>query len=131
MDFKELIEAAILEKLDEAKKREQGEQEKYTKATDKEDDGEGLDPVGKGDSDIDNDGDSDETDQYLKKRRAAISKTMKKESTVYSTFNELDEAKMSDADVLKAAKALAANGKDAKAKKFGNGLVDFYIKNKS
>lgn len=44
---------------------------------------------------------------------------------------ELDEAKMSDAEVLKAAKALAANGKDAKAKKFGQGLVDFYNKNDS
>jgi len=42
---------------------------------------EGLDPVGKEDDDIDNDGDSDETDAYLKKRRDAIGKAMKKEST--------------------------------------------------
>ena len=32
-----------------------------------------LDPVGQEDADIDNDGDSDKTDKYLKKRRGAIS----------------------------------------------------------
>ena len=40
---------------------------------------EGLDPVGKEDSDVDNDGDSDKSDKYLKKRRTAISKAVKKE----------------------------------------------------
>jgi hypothetical protein len=41
-----------------------------------------LDPVGKEseDGDIDNDGDKDESDEYLKKRRKAIGKAMKKES---------------------------------------------------
>jgi archaellum component FlaC len=34
---------------------------------------EGLDPVGKEDNDIDNDGDVDKTDKYLLKRRKAIS----------------------------------------------------------
>ena len=38
-----------------------------------------LDPVGKADADIDNDGDVDASDEYLKKRRAAIKKSMKKE----------------------------------------------------
>jgi len=38
---------------------------------------EALDPVGKEDGDIDNDGDKDKTDQYLLKRRKAISKSMK------------------------------------------------------
>ena len=38
-----------------------------------------LDPVGKADADIDNDGDVDSSDKYLKKRRAAIGKAMKKE----------------------------------------------------
>ena len=38
------------------------------------------------------------------------------------------EAKMTDAEVLSAAKALAANGKDEKTKAFGKGLVDFYKK---
>jgi len=38
-----------------------------------------LDPVGKADADIDNDGDVDSSDEYLKNRRKAISKAMKKE----------------------------------------------------
>ena len=38
-----------------------------------------LDPVGQADADIDNDGDVDDSDKYLKKRRKAISKAMKKE----------------------------------------------------
>ena len=40
---------------------------------------EALDAVGKEDRDVDNDGDEDSSDEYLKKRRAAISKAMKKE----------------------------------------------------
>ena len=40
---------------------------------------EALDPVGKEDGDIDNDGDEDDSDRYLKKRRDAISKNIKKE----------------------------------------------------
>lgn len=48
------------------------------------------------------------------------------------TVNEsLDEAKMDNSEVLSAAKRLAKNGKDEKTKKFGQGLVDFYEKNKS
>jgi hypothetical protein len=38
-----------------------------------------LDPVGKEDADIDNDGDTDKTDKYLLNRRKAIAKTMQKE----------------------------------------------------
>ena len=41
---------------------------------------EALDPVGKEDGDIDNDGDKDSSDEYLKKRRDAVSKAIKKES---------------------------------------------------
>jgi len=44
-----------------------------------------LDPVGKEDSDIDNDGDVDSSDEYLKKRRKAVSKAVKNEE------EELDE----------------------------------------
>jgi hypothetical protein len=36
-----------------------------------------LDPVGKEDGDIDNDGDEDESDEYLAKRRKAIKKSIK------------------------------------------------------
>jgi len=39
----------------------------------------GLDPVGKEDSDIDNDGDVDKSDKYLANRRKAIGKAMQKE----------------------------------------------------
>ena len=38
-----------------------------------------LDPVGKEDGDIDNDGDKDSSDKYLQARRDAIGKAMKKE----------------------------------------------------
>ena len=40
---------------------------------------EAMDPVGKEDGDVDNDGDTDDSDRYLKKRRAAISKAIKKQ----------------------------------------------------
>jgi len=40
--------------------------------------GGGLDPVGKEDKDIDNDGDHDKTDKYLLKRRKAIGKSIRK-----------------------------------------------------
>ena len=40
---------------------------------------EALDAVGKEDGDIDNDGDEDSSDEYLKKRRDAIGNAMKKE----------------------------------------------------
>jgi hypothetical protein len=39
-----------------------------------------LDPVGQEDADIDNDGDTDSSDKYLKNRRDAIGKAMKNES---------------------------------------------------
>lgn len=38
---------------------------------------EGLDPVGKEDGDVDNDGDSDSSDKYLKNRRRVIANKMK------------------------------------------------------
>ena len=41
---------------------------------------EGLDPVGKEDGDIDNDGDKDSSDKYLMKRRKAIGKAIAKTS---------------------------------------------------
>tara|TARA_B100001564_G_scaffold334455_1_gene322977 strand:- start:281 stop:865 length:585 start_codon:yes stop_codon:yes gene_type:complete len=39
-----------------------------------------LDPVGKEDGDVDNDGDKDSSDEYLMKRRKAIGKALKKEA---------------------------------------------------
>ena len=47
-----------------------------------------LDPVGKEDGDIDNDGDEDETDKYLAKRRKAIGKAMKKDKKEGNAFGK-------------------------------------------
>lgn len=48
---------------------------------------EALDPVGKEDSDVDNDGDSDKSDKYLLNRRKAIGKAMKREKVKESFSN--------------------------------------------
>src|SRR6056300_948237 len=61
-----------------------------------------LDPVGKADADIDNDGDVDSSDEYLHKRRKAIGKAMKKEEV-----EVLDESKA----LLKDYEAMKAQGK--------------------
>jgi hypothetical protein len=60
------IAAAYLRMLHEAKKKDE----------------EKLDPVGREDGDIDNDGDKDASDAYLAKRRNAIKKSMKNEEKV-------------------------------------------------
>ena len=54
---------------------------------------EGLDPVGDEDSDIDNDGDSDESDEYLRKKRAAVSKAVSNES-IQRAMRETAEAQV-------------------------------------
>ena len=41
---------------------------------------EAMDPVGKEDGDIDNDGDQDDSDEYLANRRKAIAKAIKKQN---------------------------------------------------
>ena len=43
-----------------------------------------LDPVGKADADIDNDGDTDSSDEYLHKRRQAIKKAMADEGNEFT-----------------------------------------------
>ena len=62
-----------------------------------------LDPVGKEDEDIDNDGDVDSSDKYLHKRRKAIGKAMKKESFGSDWRQDLSEV-MDDEDKKKAGK---------------------------
>ena len=54
------------------------------------DDNKKLDPVGKEDGDVDNDGDKDSSDEYLMKRRKAIGKAMKKEEIVEVKKDDLD-----------------------------------------
>jgi len=69
------------------------EAKKCNKATEE------LDPVGQADADIDNDGDVDSSDAYLKKRRKAISKSVKddeKEEVKESHFAVGDKVKCKD-----------------------------------
>ena len=53
-------------------------------------DTEGLDPVGKEDDDVDNDGDSDESDEYLKNRRDAVTKAIGEASGDYGWDQQFD-----------------------------------------
>ena len=52
-----------------------------------------LDPVGKEDGDIDNDGDQDASDKYLAKRRKSIAKAMKKDEGAMKRGKDLDTFK--------------------------------------
>jgi hypothetical protein len=63
------------------------------KQTAKAKSGKGLDPVGKEDGDVNNDGKKDSTDSYLMNRRKAIGKAMAKEDKVWAGFKELIEKK--------------------------------------
>ena len=78
-----------------------------TNKNDKSDDGEGLDAVqpkavkkkfaDRKDKDIDNDGDVDDSDKFLHKRRKAVSKSMK-EDTVADSVRAMWEATAKKAD---------------------------------
>jgi hypothetical protein len=57
----------------------------------KEDDGEGLDDLGDEDSDVDNDGESDESDEYLKNRRKKVAAKIQKEKTMKKEDTDLEE----------------------------------------
>tara|TARA_Y100000004_G_scaffold123763_1_gene139156 strand:+ start:134 stop:694 length:561 start_codon:yes stop_codon:yes gene_type:complete len=50
---------------------------------------EAMDAVGKEDGDIDNDGDTDDSDEYLKKRRDAIAKAMKKQKNENKSLKDV------------------------------------------
>jgi len=73
-----------------------------------------LDPVGQEDGDVDNDGDTDSTDKYLKNRRKAIGKAMKGKKDDVDTDPKLDEAKEDTATLV--AKALKKMGVKPNAK---------------
>ena len=55
-----------------------------------------LDPVGKEDGDVDNDGDKDSSDSYLMKRRKAIGKAMAKEEFIADAVEDEDSKKKLD-----------------------------------
>ena len=75
-----------------------------------------LDPVGKSDADIDNDGDVDSSDEYLHKRRKAIKKSMKKEEFTEEEQAMIDEAKKRGLTPDQVRKALASDKAKSKGK---------------
>jgi len=73
--------------------RQKGRQTARAKA------GKGLDPVGKEDADVDNDGDHDKTDKYLLKRRKAIGSAIRKRAS-----EKIREAFLADGTISTEAK---------------------------
>lgn len=77
-----------------------------------------MDPVGKADADIDNDGDVDSSDKYLHKRRKAIAKSMKKENDAKVTPCPSCDGSMENHDPeCPKAKSEACGDYDKKTKK--------------
>jgi hypothetical protein len=71
-----------------------------------------LDPVGKEDGDIDNDGDKDDSDRYLAKRRKAITKAIKKQDQKEELDKDDEKTRQKVIDKLKkASKAHADQSK--------------------
>jgi len=77
---------------------------------------EGLDPVGDEDDDVNNDGKTDKTDDYLKNRRAAVSKAIgskeKKVDEKIETFRSNNSGKM--ANTVKQGKGPAPSSQDTR-----------------
>ena len=67
---------------------------------------EALDPVGKEDADIDNDGDTDKSDKYLHKRRKAIGKAIETQKEALDPVGKEDSDIDNDGDVDKSDKYL-------------------------
>ena len=78
-----------------------------------------MDPVGKEDGDINNDGKKDKTDDYLKNKRDAISKAVGKKSVKEDddTPNDDDIAKKATKSAKKKAKGVKGIEKEIEAKK--------------
>jgi ribose 1,5-bisphosphokinase PhnN len=74
-----------------------------------------MDPVGKADADIDNDGDVDDSDEYLHNRRKAIKKAMAKEDLDdFDDFiDSLDEEQLDEISAKLARKAAAVSQQKA------------------
>ena len=82
---------------------------------------EALDPVGKEDGDIDNDGDKDSSDKYLMKRRKAIGKAMKKR--LKEERESLSEV-MDDTEASKTVKEKKVNNKVTINPKLGEAVEE-------
>ena len=73
--------------------------------------GKGLDPVGKEDGDVNNDGKKDKTDSYLMNRRKAIGKAMAKEEFIGEVAHTKPEEKEKKMDVMKGKNKVVVNPK--------------------
>ena len=73
--------------------------------------GKGLDPVGKEDGDVNNDGKKDKTDSYLMNRRKAIGKAMAKEEFIGEVVDTKPEEKEKKLDVMKGKNKIEVNPK--------------------
>ena len=82
---------------------------------------EALDPVGKEDGDVDNDGDKDSSDKYLLKRRKAIGKAMKKR--LKEERESLSEV-MDDTEASKEVKEKKVNNKVTINPKLGEAVEE-------
>lgn len=71
-----------------------------------------LDPVGKANKDIDNDGDTDKSDEFLHARRDAIAKAIEKEKEKDKKSGSLEEKAVSQAQQQAAGVALAVKRGD-------------------
>jgi len=85
-----------------------------------------LDPVGQEDGDIDNDGDEDETDSYLKNRRDAVRKAMTGSSEKKSKESKDREDEMYAMRVKRAAKKMAKKSITSSTDIFGQKVVEAY-----
>jgi len=88
-----------------------------------------MDPVGKADADIDNDGDVDDSDEYLKNRRKAISKNAKKGGV---EINPEMKEEYTNSDFLKVSKRVKVKSTGATGEVVGrhrqdNGDIHFTV----
>ena len=86
-----------------------------------------LDPVGKEDDDVDNDGDVDDSDKYLKKRRDAVSKAIKKEELDKSLATYLRVVSRNMSKMFKELERYVKK-KDATEEEISSYLDDIYNK---
>ena len=80
-----------------------------------------LDPVGKEDGDVDNDGDKDSSDSYLMKRRAAIKKAMKKEEVEKEENDNYVETYLDELKKTTMGSYIAKASKDLADRRFDQG----------